>query len=94
MKELVDELQQEDSMEYNELKMLPPDKEYSRDEIKRKMKQFNDPEDDKILLDRKEFMRFWSKEFDQQIKDAPLSKEMVQLQHLIDVLKNSSTTSA
>lgn len=94
MKELVDELQQEDSMEYNGLKMLPPDKEYSRDEIKRKMKQFNDPEDDKILLDRKEFMRFWSKEFDQQIKDAPLSKEMVQLQHLIDVLKNSSTTSA
>ena len=90
MKELVDELQQEDSMEYNGLKMLPPDKEYSRDEIK----QFNDPEDDKILLDRKEFMRFWSKEFDQQIKDAPLSKEMVQLQHLIDVLKNSSTTSA
>ena len=58
------------------------------------MKQFNDPEDDKILLDRKEFMRFWSKEFDQQIKDAPLSKEMVQLQHLIDVLKNSSTNSA
>ena len=94
MKELVDELQQEDSMEYNGLKMLPPDKEYSRDEIKRKMKQFNDPEDDKILLDRKEFMRFWSKEFDQQIKDAPLSKEMVQLQHLIDVLKNSSTSSA
>lgn len=94
MKELVDELQQEDSMEYNGLKMLPPDKEYSRDEIKRKMKQFNDPEDDKILLDRKEFMRFWSKEFDQQIKDAPLSKEMVQLQHLIDVLKNSSTNSA
>ena len=89
MKELVDELQQEDSMEYNGLKMLPPDKEYSSDEIKRKMKQFNDPEDDKILLDRKEFMRFWSKEFDQQIKDAPLSKEMVQLQHLIDVLKNS-----
>ena len=94
MKELVDELQQEDSMEYKGLKMLPPNTEYSHDEIKRKMKQFNSPEDDKILLDRKEFMRFWSKEFDQQIKDAPLSKEMVQLQHLIDVLKNSSTTSA
>ena len=28
----MDELQQEDSMEYNGLKMLPPDKEYSRDE--------------------------------------------------------------
>ena len=94
MKELVDELQQEDSMEYKGLKMLPPNTEYSHDEIKRKMKQFNSPEDDKILLDRKEFMRFWSKEFDQQIKDAPLSKEMVQLQHLIDVLKNSSTNSA
>ena len=94
MKELVDELQQEDSMEYKGLKMLPPNTEYSHDEIKRKMKQFNSPEDDKILLDRNEFMRFWSKEFDQQIKDAPLSKEMVQLQHLIDVLKNSSTTSA
>ena len=90
----MDELQQEDSMEYKGLKMLPPNTEYSHDEIKRKMKQFNSPEDDKILLDRKEFMRFWSKEFDQQIKDAPLSKEMVQLQHLIDVLKNSSTTSA
>ena len=90
----MDELQQEDSMEYKGLKMLPPNTEYSHDEIKRKMKQFNSPEDDKILLDRKEFMRFWSKEFDQQIKDAPLGAEMVQLQHLMDVLKNSSTNSA
>ena len=90
MEELIHELQKEDAMEYEGLKLLPPNKEYSRDVIKHKMNQFNDPNDDKILLDRKEFMRFWSKEFDQQIKDAPLGKEMIELQHLMDVLKSSS----
>ena len=45
------------------------------------------PDDDKIVLDRTEFMKFWSKEFEDQIKNAPLGGTMMELHHLMDILK-------
>jgi len=87
MKILIHELQHERSFEYEGLTMLPKDNEYTTHEIKLKMKQFNDPDDDKIVLDRTEFMKFWSKEFEDQIKNAPLGGTMMELHHLMDILK-------
>ena len=87
MKVLIHELQHERSFEYEGLTMLPKDNEYTTHEIKLKMKQFNDPDDDKIVLDRTEFMKFWSKEFEDQIKNAPLGGTMMELHHLMDILK-------
>eukprot|EP00943_MAST-04B_sp_MAST-4B-sp1_P000279 g279.t1 len=88
MQILIKDLQNEKSFEYEGLTMLPSDKEYTISEIKNKMKQFNDPNDEKILLDRAEFMKFWSKEFSDHIETAPLGSKMVELHHLMHILRD------
>jgi Ca2+-binding EF-hand superfamily protein len=92
MSHLVESLQEETSFEYPNLTMLPSQKTYSKHMLKIKMKEFDTPggDDDGIVLNRSEFMTFWSSEFSESIANDDVgldSGKMIELQHLMNILK-------